>query len=80
MAKKSEAQNLFETCPKCSSKDFSVAKTSDQRRYCSKCAHVWLPMSQVELKLKAAQDEIRELKAELMTLKNQLRAQKEVFS
>lgn len=54
-----------EKCPKCYSDKFAVSANRSQTRHCDNCRGVWLPMSLVELKLLAAQEEITKLKASL---------------
>lgn len=52
----------MERCPKCFSMEFSIETGPHQKRYCQKCKHVWIPMSQAELELTAMKQDYGKLK------------------
>lgn len=51
MANKKSEENIKEVCPKCGGKEFAIAKDMTSKRFCSKCHHVWLPLTKVEIQL-----------------------------
>jgi len=61
---KVEESKLQESCGKCQSKEFSIAKNDSQRRYCSKCNNVWAPMTKDQLEVKAVLADNLRLKSE----------------
>ena len=67
MKKKGGSSNLVEECERCGSKEFAIEDKTD-KRFCSKCRHVWLSMDEKDLQILALkkengylQDKIRSL-------------------
>lgn len=40
-----------ELCPRCQSDEFAIDKQTNEKRYCSKCRFVWMPLSLAEIRL-----------------------------
>lgn len=81
MSKKKQTSDwLTESCKLCKSTDFSISIDASQTRYCSKCPNVWLPKSEVEIKLEASEEKVFTLQSQLSAyqketnrLKNQIK-------
>jgi transposase-like protein len=62
-----------ESCPKCTSEKYSVAKDKSNKHYCEKCNHVWVPgfegLKRSDLLLKKAQGEVMLMTEELTKLR-----------
>ena len=69
--KEKEHKDLKEKCKRCGNLEFSVSEDKYQKRYCLSCHHVWLPMTETELLLMDAKEEIIRLKTELASLKSE---------
>ena len=72
---KPNAEALRESCGKCQSQEFSIAKNDSQRRYCTKCNNVWAPMTKEQLEVKAVLADNLRLKVENKELKELLKKQ-----
>lgn len=84
MSKKSAnvKEDLKEKCPRCGSLEFSIESGPHQKRYCSECNNVWVPLNRTEIELQYVKEALAQLqmKYDILQKENQkLKSEKELF-